>query len=111
MDAVDVVDAVKLDKNDLLTKSMETCEIHVGDRVLRDEWDYHRIWRVGTVMAINEKSGKFKIRFDDLHIAPWRAKAGDPRPKLKRGHLPVIEKEYQRNEIYKAPAAPCAMRL
>ena len=78
-------DAARLAENDLQTKHAEVAELQVGDRIVRDEWEEHRIWRVGTVKEINAKSKKLKIAFDKLHIGTWEAKRGptpdsEPRP-------------------------------
>ena len=54
VDTVNEVDDIKLDENDLLTDSMEKCELRVGDRVLRDEYEKYGIWRVGTVTEVAE---------------------------------------------------------
>ena len=46
VDKVSDADAARLAQNDLQTKHAEVAELQVGDRIVRDEWDEHRIWRV-----------------------------------------------------------------
>jgi hypothetical protein len=107
IDAVNEADAIRLEENDLQTKAMEMCTLQVGDRVLRDEWELHRIWRVGTVKKIDETSGELTIAFDDIHVGSWRAEPGDPRPRLRDGHLRAVTRKHARDDgIYKAPLAP-----